>query len=78
MSLLLYTRHGFANTISYLRAQVLDSHTREWLRKHQLIHDHKVDIKPNTLRFRQAGPGKFKRFAIKKVKLSVEFVIGFL
>ncbi len=50
---------------------------RAWLRKHKLVHDHKVDIKPNTLRFRQASPGKFQRFAIKRVKPSVDFVLGF-
>jgi hypothetical protein len=53
---------------------------RVWLRKHKLVHDGKVNAKPNTLHFRQSSPIKFKRFALKnkRVKPSVDLVLGFL
>ena len=50
---------------------------RAWLKKHGFKHDNKVDIKAHTLRFRQTSPSKYKRYTIKKIKPSVQLVIGF-
>ena len=50
---------------------------RAWLKKQGFKHDSKVDIKAHTLRFRQTSPSKYKRYKIKKVKPTVQLVIGF-
>jgi len=39
--------------------------------------DSKVDIKPNFIRFHQFDPSRYKKYRIKKIKLTVEMVIGF-
>ena len=48
-----------------------------WLKKHGFKHNGKVDIKAHTLRFRQTNPRNYKRYTIKKVKPTVQLVIGF-
>ncbi len=52
-------------SVIFVRKYWTVTRTRVWLRKHKLVRDGKVDVKPNTLRFRQSSPSKFKRFALK-------------
>jgi len=49
---------------------------RKWLLKHGFVWDSNVDIKPNFIRFRQFEPSRYKKYRIKKIKPTVELVIG--
>jgi len=49
----------------------------KWLHKHGFDWDSKVDIKPNFIRFCQFDPLRYKKYRIKKIKPTVELVIGF-
>jgi len=64
---------------SVIFAQQYWSMTRaqKWLRKHWFIWNSKVDIKPNFIRFHQFDPSRYKKYRIKKIKPSVELVIGY-
>jgi len=46
-------------------------------KKHGFFWDSKVDIKPNFIRFHQFDPLRYKKYRIKKIKPTVELVIGF-
>jgi len=50
---------------------------RRWLHKHGFVWNSKVDVKTNFIRFRQFDPSKYKKYRIKKIKPTVELVIGF-
>jgi len=49
----------------------------KWLQKHGFVWDSKVDIKPNFRRFHQFDLLRYKKYRIKKIKPTVELVIGF-
>jgi len=63
---------------SVIFAQCYWSTTRahKWLGKHGFVWDSKVDIKPNLIRFRQFASLRYKKYRIKKIKPTVELVIG--
>ena len=48
---------------------------KQYLKDHGYSHI-KVDIKPNTYRFRQIDPSKFTRFFTKKVAKGISYLIG--
>jgi len=50
---------------------------QKWLPKHGFVWDSNVDIKPNFIRFCQFDPSRYKKYRIKKIKPTVELVIGF-
>jgi len=50
---------------------------QKWLCKHWFIWNSKVDIKPHFIRFRQFDPSRYKKYRIKKIKPTVELVIGY-
>jgi len=50
---------------------------QKWLHKHHFIWNSKVDIKPNFIRFHQFDPSHYKKYRIKKIKPTVELVIGY-
>jgi len=49
----------------------------KWLSKRGFVWDSKVGIKPNFIRFHQFDPSRYKIYRIKKIKPTVELVIGF-
>jgi len=49
---------------------------QKWLHKHGFVWDFKVDIKPNFIRLGQFDPLRYKKYRIKKIKPTVELVIG--
>ncbi len=49
---------------------------KNWLKMNK-FKSKKVDVKTNTLRFRQINPKNFKRFRSKKITSSITFIIGF-
>jgi len=63
---------------SVIFAQHYWSTTRaqKWLHKHGFVWDSKVDIKPNFIRFHQFDLFRYKKYIIKKIKPTVELVIG--
>jgi len=48
----------------------------KWLHKHGFVWDSKVDIKSNFIRYCQFDPSRYKKYRIKKIKPTVELVIG--
>jgi len=50
---------------------------RKWLHKHHFVWNSKVDIKPNFIRFHQFDPLRYKKYRIKKIRPTVELVIGY-
>ena len=49
----------------------------KWLKKHN-FKGREVDEKPNTFRFRQQSPKKFKRFITKELENGIDLIIGFV
>jgi len=50
---------------------------QKWLHKHHFVWNSKVDIKPHFIRFCQFDPSRYKKYRIKKIKPTVELVIGY-
>jgi len=63
---LIFARHYWSTARAFKR-----------LFKDGFVWDSKVDIKPNFIRFQQFDPSRYKKFRIKKIKPTVELVIGF-
>jgi len=66
-----------AQSVIFARCYWLITRARKWLHKHGFVWDSKVDIKPNFIRFCQFDPSRYKKYRIKKIKPTVELVIGF-
>jgi len=49
---------------------------QKWLCKHGSVWNSKVDIKPNFVRFHQFDLLRYEKYRIKKIKPTVELVIG--
>jgi len=64
-------------SVIFARCYWSTTRARKWLRKHGFAWDSKVDIKPNFIRFCQFDPSRYKKYRIKKIKPTVELVIGF-
>jgi len=64
-------------SVIFARQYWSTTRARKWLRKHKFVWNSKVDIKPNFIRFRQFDPSRYKKYRIKKIKPTVELVIGY-
>jgi len=61
-------------SVIFARCYWSTAKSHKWLQKHGFVWDSKVDIKPNFIRFHQL---RYKKYRIKKIKPTVELVIGF-
>jgi len=50
---------------------------KKWLKAHNLKFL-KVDVTPHYLHLRQFSPKRYKTYRIKKISLTISFVLGFL
>jgi len=64
-------------SVIFARQYWSTARAHKWLQKHGFVWDSKVDIKPNFIRFLQFDPSRYKKYRIKKIKPTVELVIGF-
>jgi len=64
-------------SVIFARKYWSTTRAQKWLRKHNFVWNSKVDIKPNFIRFRQFDPSRYKKYRIKKIKPTVELVIGY-